>query len=447
MFVRFHTFTFKKSHMKRIVIVFLTLLCTFNQLLAQLPSYLPVLGLNAWFPFTGNAVDSTMHGHDGTVYGATMAKGRYGTPNTAYSFNGTSNYIYVPPSTAVKEISVDITSSLTISAWVKSYDYTFSSQEQIYWRGDPTSAHDPHMLYINGGQVLIRRDVDPGTLVRQVGHPVSGLDTNFHMFTGTYDSASGYMCIYIDGVLKNKQYLPGTQSYPTTTMYNYIGAVDGGTWQFFYGIIDELGIWNRALSPCEVAALYYSVSNIITQHPVNDTTPVGGSAGFSVNVSAFSPTYQWQVNTTTGFVNLSNTPPYSGVFTPTLTVTPTDSLISGKTYRCLISSDSCLGVASDSAKLIVSGTLDLSNINDISDIVISPNPNSGTFFIEGKWNNELSIEVTDVLGKIIHSGKIPVSPTIAQKQISLNSRLSNGLYFIKTTSGNSLLVKRMCIQR
>ena len=86
---------------------------------AQIPSYLPLSGLVAWFPFTGNAIDSTGHGHDGNVHGTASAAGRYGQPNTAFSFNGTSDYIYIPAGTLEYNKSIDITASLTISAWVK----------------------------------------------------------------------------------------------------------------------------------------------------------------------------------------------------------------------------------------------------------------------------------------------------------------------------------------
>src|ERR1044071_2539377 len=80
---------------------------------AQIPAYLPLNGLVAWFPFTGNAVDSTGNGHTGTVTGTTNAKGRYGIPNTAFRFNGTSDYIYIPAGSQPEMQSIDITSSLT----------------------------------------------------------------------------------------------------------------------------------------------------------------------------------------------------------------------------------------------------------------------------------------------------------------------------------------------
>lgn len=417
--------------MKKFNLFLLAALLLVSVAQAQLPAYLPAAGLVAWFPFTGNAVDSTLNGHDGTVYGTTMGSGRYGQPNTAFNFNGVSDYIYVPPGTLVKERSVDITASLTISAWVKSTNYAFSSQEQIYWRGDATPAHDPHMLYLNGGQVRVRRDIDPGATITEAGYSFAGLDTNYHLFTGTYDSASGFMCMYIDGIRKAKNYLPGLQTYPTSTMYNYIGAVDGGTWQFFYGLIDELGIWNRALTPCEVAALYSSVSHIITGHPVNDSAVSGSIATFAISVAAPAPLYQWQVNTGSGFVNLTNASPYSGVYTSTLTINPANGSMSGNLYRCIVSSDSCVNVISDSAALIVNTVGISANQQEQENITISPNPNNGDFTIFcSSAKSPVHIVITDIIGQVIGRQVLqPVNGVINQPAL-ISNRLSSGIYFL-----------------
>ncbi len=434
--------------MKNTFILLLVLMnaAAYGQMMS-VPAYIPKTGLIAWFPFTGNAIDSSGHGHNGTVYGATMTYDRYGRPNSAYSFDGTSNYIYVPPGTPGYDISTDITASLTISAWVKSYNYFFTSQEQIYWRGDATPAHDPHMLYINGSQIRLRRDVNPGTTSNEVGYSITGLDTNFHLFTGTYDSASGYMCIYVDGMLKNKQYLPGLETYPTSTMYNYIGAVDGGTWQFFYGTIDELALWDRALTPCEVTALYYSIPDLVTKQPVNDTLNTGGTATFTITDAVPSATYQWQENAGPGFVNLTNTPPYSGVFTNTLSISPVTLALSGNSYRCIPAADSCLNDSSASAKLVVRTLIPscILRVNDKSAISIIPNPNNGTFMISGqrKDNNGLDIEISDVLGQIVYSEKITPQNGQINKQVVLNSALSNGIYLLRIKSDNENTVVRI----
>ncbi len=416
----------------------LSLLCAL-QAEAQVPAYVPHASLMAWFPFTGNAIDSTYNGHDGTVNGCTMATGRFGVPNTAYRFNGINNYIFIPAGVFVKERSVDITASLTISAWVKSSNYFYNPQSQIYWRGDATPATDPHMLYFISGDVRIRRDVDPGSTVTEVGTSVTGLDTNFHMMTGTYDSVSGMLRIYLDGVEKYSSYSPGLQTYPTATMYNYIGAVDGGTWQFFYGVMDELGIWSRALSPCEIAAMYGAVPNIITAQPVSDSVSAGTTVTFHAGVTAPAAVYQWQVNAGTGYTNLTNTAPYSGVNTATLTITPAHYNMNGYRYRCMVSSGTCVNQMTDSATLTVSASIGVADIAaNNNSLRIVPQPTSGQFVVtrDAVGAADVTLEITDVAGRVVYKETVTPAGGKLQKQVNLGNTLAEGIYILRLSSAS-----------
>jgi hypothetical protein len=74
--------------------------------------------LVAYYPFNGNANDASGNKNNGTVNGAVFAKDRFGNLNSAYSFNGTSNFIQIPNSS-----SLQLGSSYTISAWVNHYGF------------------------------------------------------------------------------------------------------------------------------------------------------------------------------------------------------------------------------------------------------------------------------------------------------------------------------------
>ncbi|MBK8450245.1 MAG: LamG domain-containing protein [Saprospiraceae bacterium] len=71
-------------------------------------------GLVAYYPFCGNANDASGNGNNGTVYGATLAADRTGNINSAYFFNGTSNYIEMA---ATNSLQPDF---LSISLWYNS---------------------------------------------------------------------------------------------------------------------------------------------------------------------------------------------------------------------------------------------------------------------------------------------------------------------------------------
>lgn len=64
--------------------------------------------LIAHWNFNGNANDVSGNGHHGTAIGTANAVGYNGLPNTALSFNGTSDYIDVPdePAFAIDSVTI-----------------------------------------------------------------------------------------------------------------------------------------------------------------------------------------------------------------------------------------------------------------------------------------------------------------------------------------------------
>ncbi len=100
------------------------------------------------------------------------------------------------------------------------------------------------------------------------------------------------------------------------------------------------------------AVLTINVPPAITAQPLNSSICAGNSTTFSVTASNAS-SYQWQVNQGSGFVNLTESAPYSGVTTSTVTVTGATSGLNGYTFRC-VATGSCAPVsASNPATLTV----------------------------------------------------------------------------------------------
>lgn len=78
--------------MKRLFIL-LAICSMIGALTAQVPSYVPLNGLQGFWPFTGNANDISGNAHNGTVTGATLTSDRFNFANSAYLYNGLSDYI------------------------------------------------------------------------------------------------------------------------------------------------------------------------------------------------------------------------------------------------------------------------------------------------------------------------------------------------------------------
>ncbi|RYE07428.1 MAG: hypothetical protein EOP51_33865, partial [Sphingobacteriales bacterium] len=96
----------------------------------------------------------------------------------------------------------------------------------------------------------------------------------------------------------------------------------------------------------------------ITANPVNRTICSGSNTTFSVTATGTNLTYQWQVNTGGGYLNISNGGFYSGVATATLTVSGANATIHGAVYRCVITG-TCGNTTSNGVSLTVT-TLNLS---------------------------------------------------------------------------------------
>ncbi|SNR47317.1 hypothetical protein, partial [Flavobacterium sp. ov086] len=108
---------------------------------------------------------------------------------------------------------------------------------------------------------------------------------------------------------------------------------------------------------------FLGIPPAITVNPPNRTLCEGGTTTFPITATNATG-YQWQVNTGSGFTNLSNGAPYSGVTTATLTITNVTASMSGYLYRCTASG---VGTAnSNSATLtvpnIVVSTTALTNV-------------------------------------------------------------------------------------
>jgi hypothetical protein len=195
--------------------------------------------------------------------------------------------------------------------------------------------------------------------------------------------------------------------------------------QFFRGKIDDVGIWNRALTDQEVASLYQGCSGSITSQPSNQNINVSsGTAQFSVSTSASAPTYQWQTNLGVGYQNLSNVGQYSGTTTNTLAVSNVSMTNNNQPFRCIINSGGC----SDTSDVAVLNVVNNAGIMEgsLSTVKIFPNPANELLYIIKNSENEEAYVLFDASGRKVLEGKF----TSKESQISLTS-LQSGTYLLK----------------
>jgi uncharacterized protein (TIGR02145 family) len=234
----------------------------------QTPSNIPTDGLVAYYPFNGNANDESGNDHHGIVNGATLSEDRNGHDNSAYNFqvadwdagNNGGDYIYIPHSS---EFNFE---SFTLSAWVyrtsvgasnspqhltilRKFEEGYNNPNGESWQFD--IAHGTN----NGGSTL------EGTIIEQSPSPA----INFNCATAQTINENEWTNVIMTYANKTiKIFINGVESCSSTNnniTLNTLGTSGisigmsvqaNGKWGPFDGSIDEVGIWNRALTIEEI---------------------------------------------------------------------------------------------------------------------------------------------------------------------------------------------------
>jgi hypothetical protein len=226
--------------MKKLILLFSVLFTTMS--FAQVPSYVPANGLVGWWPFNGNANDESGDGNNGTVNGATLTSDRNGVANQAYSFDGVDDYIQ-----ALNPLS-DLTSNFSISCFVN----ISSWQGGLFVHVGIDQVEFPRDGFgygYGGNQYLL------GLLSNvnwyQIGYQFNDLSTWYHAVVIRSENTLDY---FIDGVFVGSNNI-GTIVPPSNALFFGSGAT---TYENFHGKLDDIGIWNRALTQQEITNLYTS---------------------------------------------------------------------------------------------------------------------------------------------------------------------------------------------
>jgi hypothetical protein len=194
----------------------------------------------AHYPFNGDANDVSGHGYHGVVNGVDLAADRFGDPNKAYGFDGEWDYIEIP--------DIGTYNQLTESLWV-------------YYKGTP------YIAVLNCHKEWSANYLHFEITGNRVEFAIHGKNSDqysdfifdsrtlnqWHHIAVTYDSATGKIQFYIDGILDAvKQYdVPRT----VTVGPAWIGGWNGESRRFL-GSLDDIRIYNRVLSASEIQTLY-----------------------------------------------------------------------------------------------------------------------------------------------------------------------------------------------
>jgi hypothetical protein len=232
-----------------------------------------------------------------------------GQRGKALQFDGDNNYLYayhVAPEGADVGLPISRARSYSILFWVKGKG-TGQVDRRIFSEGSSTS-NDPlfNIGTHNGGandavDIFIRNS---GARVNHAHSPTAGLDDQWRHLAFTYEN--GQAQLYIDGTLDwTGSFTPGPTPYDTTS----IGAImRASPSHYFAGIIDEVALWERALSAAEIQTIMTagiqtpvpSFAPTILVQPQGSTALVEGDA-YTLSAHAIGTrplTFEWRKNNT-----------------------------------------------------------------------------------------------------------------------------------------------------
>jgi len=210
--------------------------------------------LMAYYPFDGNANDESGNNNNGTINGAVPTSDRFGNLNGAYYFDGKTNYISVPSSA-----TLNFQNAITINFWMKVS--AFNGNEQ-------------YVLSQGSYNNRLKISIIPNNLLRWTikttstkNNGVIDLDSETKLTTGVWYNVTALYSgadyeIYINGnldsfsswsgsLLQTNIALTFAQMLPTDNSYN------------FNGTLDDIRIYDYALSPQQILNLYnYNTTGI-----------------------------------------------------------------------------------------------------------------------------------------------------------------------------------------
>lgn len=329
--------------MKKIILSFLfTSLAVLNGKSQTLPSFIDTSGLVAFYAFNGNANDISGRGNNGTILGgATFQNDRFGQANQAILLDGVNDYISIP-----RNSSLEPTNALTINAWITPTRMTNAGWRTLISKAT-TPGVDPFVSFsiqssssspINNRWQFNLSNGSSGSLKSLVTKAALP-DKDTLMLTAVL--SEGIMRLYINGKLDTSMAFTGNIGYTAQNLL--IGYSMTGPNEYYKGTIDEIAIWNKALTPNQLGLIYvngdcksnFSINTSKSVFELNESAVVSGESMLNRN-------YQWQANPLNlGWVNISNNSTYVGSNTNELTIQKIAVGHANLPLRLIASNDFC----------------------------------------------------------------------------------------------------------
>lgn len=246
--------------MKKLIFFISVSLLSFvsNRTFAQLPDYIPEDSLVGWWPFKGNVNDLSLNTNNGLNNGAQLVNDRFGNEESAYDFDDPADHILVQ---TINQASFE--GDFTISAWVNFRNFYIDYPHIISGMNNYFAFHGQGPTYYPnndkvGFYTTSADAIHQGLIVSR--DPISV--NNWHNII--VNKKGSEVTMYIDNQLS------ASNTHDNQPLTNGEGLYFGN---FFLlnsnidGMVDDIGIWKRSLSPEEMSNLFYMPNTGISHKP------------------------------------------------------------------------------------------------------------------------------------------------------------------------------------
>jgi len=224
--------------------------------------------LTGWYKLnetSGNSTtDSSTNSNTGTLYNFDLTKcWVQGKINNGLDFDGVDSYVSLGNGTTISNIGGN---SFTITAWVKLVtNVTTSASYDIISNNGGTTQGTYIFTLIDSGDndtVLARGTIYTSGGAQTVTGSTKLNDSAWHHIAFVLNTSGTGLVIYVDGAKDNT----GTVTYSGTlaalTANVYLGERSAGTTNNFRGTMDDVRIYNTALTSTEITTLYNNVNQV-----------------------------------------------------------------------------------------------------------------------------------------------------------------------------------------
>jgi hypothetical protein len=172
----------------------------------------------------------------------------------AFSFNGTNANVRVPASASV---NVGLAEGFTIETWINPADVT-QWHPLVEWNNGSFGVNFSVADAAGAGPGSLFIDVKDTTLGDHYFSTAAGLLSSnaWQHVAATYVRSNGSTVLYINGVPRAQATLGAFTARTIGDLYFGLRPHDGGAGTRFAGLMDEVSLYNRALSAAEIQIIY-----------------------------------------------------------------------------------------------------------------------------------------------------------------------------------------------